>query len=72
MSTIEGLSHSGEYYAEAAECSESRYDWPHLIHQMHVRGILEAPPPPESSSKKLHHLHDVMQQHLRALKAMDY
>ena len=43
-SAIEGLSRSGEYYAEAVECLKSRYDRPRLIHQTHVRMILEAPP----------------------------
>ena len=69
-STIEGLSRSGEYYAEAAECLG--YDRPRLIHQTHVRMILEAPPLKNGSGKELRRLHDVVQQHLRALKAMDY
>ena len=71
-STIEGLSRSGEYYAEAVECLKSRYDRPRLIHQTHVRMILEAPPLKDGSGKELRRLHDVVQQHLRALKAMDY
>ena len=41
--TIEGLSRSGEYYAEAIECLKSQYDRPQLIHQTHVRMILEVP-----------------------------
>ena len=41
---IEGLSRSGEYYTEAVECLKSLYDRPHLIHQTHVRMVLEAPP----------------------------
>ena len=57
-SGIEGLSRSGEYYAEAIDC-------PRLIHQTHVRTILESPPLKEGSGKELH---DVVQQHLRALK----
>ncbi len=40
---IEGLSRSGEHYAEALECLQARYDRPRLIHQTHVRMILEAP-----------------------------
>ena len=39
----EGLSHSGKYYAEAIECLQSRYENPCIIHQIHVRKILEAP-----------------------------
>ena len=71
-SAIEGLSRSGEYYAEAIECLKSRYDRLRSIHQTHVRAILESPPLKESSGKELRRLHDVVQQHLRALKAMDY
>ena len=69
---IEGLSHSGEYYAEAIESLQSRYNRPRLIHQTHVHMILEAPSLKEGSGKELRHLHDTVQQHLRALKAMDY
>ena len=69
---IEGLSRSGEYYAEAVECLQSRYDRPCLIHQMHVRTILEAPALKDGSGKELRHLHDTVQQHLRALKVMEY
>ena len=70
-SAIEGLSRSGEYYAEAVECLQARYDKPRLIHQTHVRMILEAPQLVEGSGKELRKLHDTVQQHLRALKAMD-
>ena len=69
---IEGLSRSGEYYAEAIESLQSRFDRPRLIHQTHVRMILEAPSLKEGSGKELRRLHDTVQQHLRALKAMDY
>ena len=68
---IECLSRSGEYYAEAIECLQARYDRPRLIHQTHVCMILEAPPLREGTGKELRRLHDTVQQHLRALKAMD-
>ena len=71
-SAIEGLSRSGEYYMEAVECLKARYDRPRLIHQTHVRMILEAPSLKDGSGKELRRLHDTVQQHLRALKAMDY
>ena len=71
-SAIEGLSRSGEYYAEAVKCLKSRYDRPRLLHQTHVRVILEAPPLKDGSGKELRRLHDIVQQHLRALKTMDY
>lgn len=69
---IEGLSRSGDCYAEAIECLKSRYDRPRLIHQAHVRVIVEAPSLKIGSGKELRHLHDVILQHLRALKAMGY
>ena len=70
--TIEGLSRSGEVYAEAVECLQTRYDRPRLIHQTHVKVILEAPPLRDGNGKELCRLHDVVQQHLRALKALNY
>lgn len=68
---IEGLSRSGEYYDEAVACLRERYDRPCLIHQTHVRMILEAPQLTDGNGKELRRLHDAVQQHLRALKAMD-
>ena len=70
--TIEGLSRSGDNYAEAIECLRSRYDRPRLIHKTHVRMILDTPHLREGTGKELRRLHDTVQQHLRALKAMDY
>ena len=69
---IEGLSHSGEYYDEAIDCLKSQYDRPRLIHQTHVRLILEAPALKEGTGRELRRLHETVQQHLQALKAMDY
>ena len=68
---IEGLSRSGEYYAEAVESLQARYDRPRLIHQAHVHMILEAPALVKGNGKELRCLHDTVQQYLRALKAMD-
>ena len=48
-----------------------RYDRPRLIHQSHVRAIVDAPVVKEGSGKELRRLHDVLSQHLRALKTMD-
>ena len=58
---IEGLSRSGEYYAEAIECLQSRYNRPRLIHQTHVRMILEVSALKDGSGKELRHLHDLVQ-----------
>lgn len=69
---VEGLSRSGEQYAEAVECLQARFSRPRLIHQAHVRVVLEAPGLKDGSGRELRRLHDTVQQHLRALKAMDY
>ena len=71
-STIEGLSRSGDNYNEAVECLKARYDRPRLIHQAHVKAILEAAPLKEGTGKELRKLHDTVQQHLRALKSMGH
>ncbi len=67
---IEGLSRTGDQYGEAIESLRARYDRPRLIHQAHVRKILEVPGLKDGSGRELRHLHDVVQQHLRALKSM--
>ena len=67
---IEGLSRTGDNYAEAVECLKARYDRPRLIHQTHVKKILEIPVLKTGNGRELRHLHDVVQQHLRALKSM--
>ena len=67
---IEGLSRSGDQYAEATMCLKSRYDRPRLIHQTHVKKIVEIAPLKEGSGKELRYLHDTAQQHLRALKTI--
>ena len=69
---IEGLSQSGENYTEAIGCLRLRYDRPRLIHQTHVKMIVDAPPLREGTGRELRKLHDVVQQHLRALKSMDH
>ena len=69
---IEGLSRTGDNYAEAVECLKARYDRPRLIHQTHVKKILEIPVLKTGNGRELRHLHDVVQQHLRALKSMGY
>ncbi len=69
MSLIEGLSRSGEHYVEAVASLKSRYDRPRLIHQTHVRMLLDTPSLKDGSGRELRH---TVQQHLRALKSMEY
>ena len=52
--------------------SSFRFDRPRLIHQAHVRKIMEAPSLRDGSWKDLRRFHDTMQQHLRALQAMGH
>ena len=54
---IDGLSRSGEYYAEAVKSLKRRYDYPRLINQTHVPMILEAAPLKEGGGKELRCLH---------------
>ena len=69
---IESLSRSGEQYEEAVSCLKDRYDKPRLIHQAHVRKIVEIPSLKDGNGKELRRLHDTAQQHLRALKALGH
>ena len=70
--TIEGLTKSGEHYEKAVDCLKARYDRPRIIHQTHVRKILETPSLKDGSGKELRTLHDTVVQHLRALKSMGH
>ena len=71
-SVIEGLSRTGDHYSEAIESLKTRYDRPRLIHQGHVKVIMETPGLKDGSGRELRRLHDAVQQHLRALKSMGY
>ena len=64
------ITRSGGNYNEAVECLKGRYNRPRLIHRAHVRTIMESPSLKEGSAKELRSLHDMLQQHLRALKSM--
>ena len=65
--SLKGLSRSGEFYTDTLKAI---YDWPHLIHQSHVRMLLEAPCLKDGTGREIRRLHDTVQQHLRALKTM--
>ena len=68
---IQGLSGTGEHYAKAVECLKARYDRPRLVHQSHVKAIVETPLIKDGNGRELRRLHDTLQQHLRALDASD-
>ena len=69
-SGIEGLSCSGDNYKEAIDCLKICFNHPCLLHCAHLRKIVEDPSLKDGSGKELRRLHDVIQQRLRALKAM--
>ena len=70
--TIEGLTQTSDSYAEAIACLQRRYDRPRLIHRAHVRAILDVAPLKDGNGKEIRRLHDVANQHLRALNVMGY
>jgi len=67
---IKGLSHSASSYEQAVECLQQRYDKPRFIHQSHVSAIVEASSIKTGSAKELRLLHDVVNQHVRSLRAI--
>ena len=69
---IEGLTKSSEHYDGAVKCPLSRHDRPRMIYQVHVRHINDAQPLKEGTGKEIHQLHDLVVQHLRALKALGH
>ncbi len=69
---VEGLSGTGENYQEAIDCLRMRFDRPRLIHQAHIRSIVEAPALKDGNGRELRRLHCTVTQHLRALKSMDH
>lgn len=69
---IEGLSRTSDEYNEAVEWIKNHCDCPRLIHQTHVKKILDIPPIKSGNGKELCHLYNVAQQHLCALKSMGF
>ena len=68
---VEGRAQSGDQYSEAIECLTYRFDRPRLIHQSHVKMIVDAPQVRDGNGRELRKLHDTIQQHIRALKSID-
>ena len=71
-SMIVGFTKSSDHYDEAVKCLQERYDWPRQIHQMHVHRIVEAPSLRDGTGKEIRALHDLVVQHLRALKSLGH
>ena len=66
-----GLAQTVDNYVGVVECLKECYDRPLLIHQAHVRSILESTSLKEGKSKELCHLHDVVNQNMRTTSAKD-
>ena len=58
-------------YKEAIDCLCKRYNRPRLLHQAHVRAIVDAPSLRDGSGQELRGACTTANQHLRALRAMD-
>ena len=69
---IAGLTKSSDHYDEAVKCLQERYNRPHQIHQAHVRRIVEVSPLKEGTGKEIRALHDIVVQHIRALKSLGH
>ena len=69
---IAGLTRSSDHYEEAVRALQERYNHPCQIHQVHVHCIIEAPPLRDGIGKEMHALHDLIIQHLRALKLLGH
>ena len=69
VTCTEGLAQTTDTYKEAISCLQSRYNLPRFIHQAHVRAMLKATPLRNGSGKEIRRLHDIANQHTRALKA---
>ena len=67
---IEGLTQTSGNYSEAIACLQNRYDRPRLIHQAHVSAVIETPPLKDGNGKELRRIHDVINQHMRAINTM--
>ena len=67
---IQGLSHSSGNYEEAVECLRKRYDKPCIIHQSHVKALVEAPNIRTGSGRELRQLHDIVGCHVRSLRTI--
>ena len=71
-SLIAGLTKSSELYDETIKCLQERYNCPRQIHWTHVCHIVEAPRLKDGTGKEMHALHNLVVQHLRALKSLNH
>ena len=67
---VSGLTQTAESYGEAIKCLQEHYDRPRIPDQVHIRKIQEATPLKTGNGPELRQLHDLLVQHIRALKAL--
>ena len=67
---ISGLAQTVDAYKESISCLQSCYDQRCLIHQAHVRTILEAALLKSGGGKEVRRLHDITNQHSCPLKVV--
>ena len=68
---IQGLPQSGEQHNEAVEYLIARFDCPCLLHQTHVKMLLDTPSIHKGNGQELKCLHEMhAKQHIHALKTM--
>ena len=70
LNIIEGLVQMADsyMYSEAVSCLQNHDDRPLLVHQAHIRAILNIPSLRDGSGQELRLFHDLANQHLRPLK----
>ena len=68
---IQGLTEMAESYQEDVKCLKDCYNHPRLTHCEHVWSILQAPPLKVNNGRELCKLHDLCNQHIRAIKVSD-
>ena len=69
---IVGLSQTAKSYEEAIKYLQECYGRPCLIHQAHLRAIIDAPSIKDGNGRELRRLHDKANQHMREIKAICY
>ena len=60
---MQGLTRTSKSYKDAIKCLKEQYDQPWLVHEEHVRNIVDAVPVKNSSDKELRRLYDATIQH---------
>ena len=63
---------SGNSCQEVIDCLLKSYDRSHLLHLAHIHAIAKAPSFKDGHGKQLPHVHEILSEHMLALKTMKY